>query len=137
MSAVCSCGESAPHVIAKRETADHRIHTVFMDKTTATKATRTTMTPAFKTTHPGREANYATTPWNIWSSAVYEIAGCSVEDARRYATRERIQRAYHAGEAAWMAADTVQQLVAGGRRADRADDEVDGLRQAVHDAIRR
>ena len=94
------------------------------------------MTPAFKTTHPGREATRETASWTIWSDAVYSIAGCSVEDANRYATRERIQRAYHAGEAAWMAADTVQQLVVGGRKADRADGEVDGLRRAIHGALR-
>jgi hypothetical protein len=95
------------------------------------------MTPAFRTTHPGREATCETTPWHIWNSAVLEIAECSLDDAHRYATRERIQRAYRAGEAAWMAADTVQQLVIGGRRADRADGEIAGLRQAVRTGLRR
>jgi hypothetical protein len=94
------------------------------------------MTPAFKTAHPGREATCETAPWTIWSDAVYSIAGCAVDDAQRYATRARIQRAYRAGEAAWMAADMVQQLVAGGRKADRADSEVDDLRRVVRDALR-
>lgn len=89
------------------------------------------MTAAYKISHPGRDATCATAPWTIWSDAVYTIAGVSVEDAHRYASRERIQRAYHAGEAAWMAADMVQQLVTGGRRADRADGEVAELRRAV------
>lgn len=82
--------------------------------------------------HPHRDAVAETTPWHIWSSAVYEIAGVSVADANRYATRERIQRAYRMGEAAWMAADAVRQFVVVGRRADRADGEVAALRADIH-----
>ena len=76
------------------------------------------------TQHPGRDARNETTPWHIWEHAVFEIAGVSVDEGRKYATRERIQRAYRAGEPAWMAADMVRKFVDGARRAAR---EVDGI----------
>ena len=83
------------------------------------------------TEHPGRDARNETTPWHIWEHAVFEIAGVSVEDGRKYATRERIQRAYQAGEPAWMAADMVRKFVDGARRAAREVDGIDDLRRAM------
>lgn len=91
----------------------------------------------WKTTHPGRDATRDTTPWHLWHSSVLEIAGVSSDEAERYATRGRIQRAYQAGEPAYMAADMVRLLVRGGLIADRADDEVAGLRRAALGAARR
>lgn len=86
-------------------------------------------------THHSRDATSETTPRHIWESAVLEIAGVGQEDARRYATRERISRAYQMGEPAWMAADMVKQFVTVGRREDRADGEIDAMRRAVRQSI--
>ena len=88
------------------------------------------------TTHPHRDATSETTPWHIWHGAVIEISGHSLADANRYATRERIQRAYQAGEPAWMAADVVNQFVTVGKREDRADGEVTALRRAIRAGLR-
>lgn len=87
------------------------------------------------TTHPGRDATNETAPRHIWESAVLEIASVSIDDARKYATRERISRAYQAGEPAWMAADMVRQFVTVGRREDRADAEIDGMRKSARVAF--
>lgn len=95
------------------------------------------MMTTMNTSHPGRDATNETAPRHIWESAVLEIASVSIDDARKYATRERISRAYQAGEPAWMAADMVRQFVTVGRREDRADAEVAGLRRAVRNAVRR
>jgi len=83
------------------------------------------------TKHPGRDARNDTTPWHIWEHAVFEIAGVSIEEGRKYATRERIQRAYRAGEPAWMAADMVRKFVDGARRAAREVDGIDDLRRVM------
>jgi hypothetical protein len=83
------------------------------------------------TKHPGRDARNDTTPWHIWEHAVFEIAGVSVEEGRKYATRERIQRAYRAGEPAWMAADMVRKFVDGARRAAREVDGIEDLRRVM------
>lgn len=83
------------------------------------------------TQHPGRDATNETTPWHIWEHAVFEIAGVPVEEGRKYATRERIQRAYRAGEPAWMAADMVRKFVDGARRAAREVDGIDDLRRVM------
>ena len=88
-----------------------------------------------KTTHPGSEATNDTAPRHIWLSSVVEIAGVSMDDANKYATRERLSRAYQAGEPAWMAADMVRQFVRGGQLADRADHEIGAMRRAVRSAI--
>lgn len=87
-------------------------------------------------THPGRDATCETSPFHIWSSAVYEMSGVDVDTARKYTTRERIQRAYAAGEAAWMMADEIKQRVRGGQLADRADGEVAALRRIVRRSLR-
>lgn len=79
------------------------------------------------TAHPGRDATSETAPYHIWHDAVFAIAEVPVVDGRRYATRERIERAYSAGEPAWMAADMVRQFVIVGRREDRADGEIAAL----------
>jgi hypothetical protein len=83
------------------------------------------------TKHPGRDARNDTTPWHIWEHAVFEIAGVSIEEGRKYATRERIQRAYRAGEPAWMAADMVRKFVDGARRAAREVDGIEDLRRVM------
>lgn len=87
------------------------------------------------TEHPGRDATSDTTPLHIWKSAVIEIAQVSEIDAHRYATRERIQRAYRAGEPAWMAADMVRQFVTVGKREDRADGETNSLLRRLRDSV--
>jgi hypothetical protein len=83
------------------------------------------------TKHSGRDARNETTPWHIWEHAVFEIAGVPVEEGRKYATRGRIQRAYQAGEPAWMAADMVRKFVDGARRAAREVDGIDDLRRVM------
>lgn len=83
------------------------------------------------TQHPGRDARNETTPWHIWEHAVFEIARVPVDEGRKYATRERIQRAYRAGEPAWMAADMVRKFVDGARRAAREVDGIDELRRVM------
>jgi len=93
------------------------------------------MTNTAATKHPGRDATNETAPRHIWESAVLEIASVPVADARKYATRERISRAYQAGEPAWMAADMVRQFVIAGRREDRAEAEVAGLRRAIRTSV--
>jgi hypothetical protein len=47
-----------------------------------------------------------TTPWLIWIDNVLGLAKASHDDVAHF--RDRLQRAYQAGEAAWMAADEVQ-----------------------------
>lgn len=93
------------------------------------------MTRPMNTTHPGRDATCETAPFHIWKSAVIEIAGVTVEAAHKYATLGRIQNAYHMGEPAWMAADAVLQFVTNGKRADRADGEVESMRRAIRTSI--
>lgn len=85
-------------------------------------------------THPDRDATCETTTFQIWHGAVLEIARVSAADANRYVTRERIQLAYQAGEPVWMMADEVELRVTVGRREDRADAEVDGLRRALQNS---
>lgn len=86
--------------------------------------------------HPGADATCDTALWNIWSAAVYEIAGVPVEEARAAASPERIQSWYQVGEPAWMAAHTLRAFVDGARRALREDDGRAAIR-AAHRASRR
>lgn len=90
-----------------------------------------TMLKTMATQHPHKDATVDTTPWHIWSDAVYAIAGVSIEEGQKYATRERVQRMFQAGEPAWMAADTVFAFVEGGRKAARECDPRAELRQAL------
>lgn len=103
--------------------------------TAARIATLRSLPAVFRTAHPGRDATCETAPRHIWGSAVMEIAGVTHDEAQKYAG-DRISRAYAAGEAAWMAADMVRELVRGGLVADRADSEVNGLRSMVRSAFK-
>ncbi len=80
--------------------------------------------------HHGRDATNATAPWHIWQSSALEIAGVSQAEKDHYA-RVHLQRAYDAGEPAWMAADMVRQRVRGGLLADREQGEISALRRAA------
>ena len=90
---------------------------------------------AINTSHPGRDATCETTPWHIWHDAVFAIAEVSVADGNQYATRERIQRAYQAGEPAWMTANMIQFVVTVGKREDRADGEVRAMRAMIRQSL--
>jgi hypothetical protein len=93
------------------------------------------MGPAGRGPEYMRSADLENTPFHIWHDLVFELAGVSVEEGRKYATRERIQRAYQMGEKAWMAADMVRQFVRGGRLVDRGDAEVEGLRRMIRSSF--
>lgn len=80
--------------------------------------------------HHGRDATSETTPWHIWQSSAIEISGASQAEKDRYA-RVHLQRAYDAGEPAWMAADMVRQRVRAGLLADREQSEISALRRAA------
>ena len=82
------------------------------------------------TRHHGADATNETAPWLIWESAVFEIAGCSVEDGRSAATAERIRLWYRSGEPAWMAADALRAFVVGARKAATEDDGRSVIRAA-------
>lgn len=87
-----------------------------------------------KTTNTGTNE---TMPCHHWVDAVVMAAGVSVDDMERYCTRARMHMMFGAGEPVWMAADALKHWVSGGKLADRADSEVDGLRRAVRDSLRR
>lgn len=76
-------------------------------------------------------------PFHQWKAAVLEAAHVSEEDAHKYATRERIQRWFRAGEPVWMAADALKAFVANGQRHERADDEVNYLRASIRVALKK
>lgn len=69
-------------------------------------------------------ATQATTPRHFWLHAVsvaLAAKGVDMEWLRESAQHERLVRYYNAGEAAWMAIDTMAQFWAGKQRADRED----------------
>lgn len=78
-----------------------------------------------------------TMPCHQWVSAVVDAAAVSTEDMERYCTRARMHMMFNAGEPVWMAADALKQWVRNGKRADRNDSEVDGLRRAVRESLKR
>lgn len=80
--------------------------------------------------HHGGDATSQTAPWHIWQSSVLEIAGVSHAEKDQYA-RAHLQRAYDAGEPAWMAADMLRQRVRGGLLADREQGEISAMRRAM------
>jgi hypothetical protein len=69
-------------------------------------------------------ATATTTPYLFWVAAIEEALvanGVSGEWLRESAQRDRFVRYYHAGESAWMAADTLHQFWLGIARAARED----------------
>ena len=72
-----------------------------------------------------------TTPRHIWIDQVVGVASVTIEEMETYVTRERINRYYNDGMPVWMAADTVRFFVREGRKHDRADMEIDGLRAYI------
>jgi hypothetical protein len=67
-------------------------------------------------------ATATTTPLIIWVSAIEEVLcknGVSGDWLREPTQRGRMIRYYHAGEAAWMAADSLYQFWLGVARASR------------------
>lgn len=80
----------------------------------------------------------ATTPYLYWVAAIEDVLvahGVCAEWLREPAQRGRFIRYYHAGEAAWMAADSLWQFWQGVQRAERESrDGFDFLRKAVRDA---
>jgi hypothetical protein len=88
---------------------------------------------------PGyHSATAVTTPYLIWVSAIEEVLvanGVSGEWLREPAQRGRFVRYYHAGEAAWMAADALYQFWLGIARAAREDaDGFSHIRKAARHA---
>lgn len=81
--------------------------------------------------------NSETMSCHQWVSAVVTSAGVSVDDMERYCTRERMHMMFNAGEPVWMAADALKHWVRNGKRSDRNDSEVDGLRRIVRDSLKR
>lgn len=68
-----------------------------------------------------------TTPYHIWSSQVLDLANVSFVDMERLFTRERLSRAYSAGEPVWMAADALKSFVRDAKRHERVEREVNYL----------
>jgi len=68
-----------------------------------------------------------TTPSHIWTSQVLQLADVSFEDMANYFTRERLSRAYSAGEPVWMAADALRVFVRDGKRHERIEREANYL----------
>lgn len=83
-------------------------------------------------------ATAATTPYLIWVSVIEEALtthGVSGEWLREPSQRGRFMRYYHAGEAAWMAADALYQFWVGVQRAERESrDGLSYIRKAARDA---
>ncbi len=77
-----------------------------------------------------------TMPAHHWVSAVLDRSGVSERDMVKFVTRERLAMWRHHGETVSGAADMVKRMVTNGRREERADDEVDGLRGRVRAAFR-
>ena len=71
-----------------------------------------------------------TTPWTIWFDAVVCAAKVGVHDIAPE-VRARMQRAYQAGEAVWMAADELTLRVRQGTLAHREGAEMRVLRSAI------
>jgi hypothetical protein len=89
------------------------------------------------TTNASNTGTCETMPCHQWVSAVVDVAKVSVADMEAYCTRARMHMMFNAGEPVWMAADALKTWVRIGKRADRADSEVDGLRRAVRASMRR
>lgn len=71
-----------------------------------------------------RDATESTCPRHFWMHAVsVELVrlGVSTEWLREVQQRNRLVRYYNAGEAAWMAVDTMVQFWRGKQRAERED----------------
>jgi len=68
-----------------------------------------------------------TTPRHIWMAQVFELADVSMDDMERYCTRERLNRWCSAGEPVWMAANSLRQMVEGGKRHERIERETNYL----------
>lgn len=85
-------------------------------------------------------ATAATTPYLHWVAAIEEVLnahGVCGEWLREPAQRGRLIRYYHAGEAAWMAADALYQFWVGAQRAEREDHDGRELLRAAHRASMR
>ncbi len=89
--------------------------------------------------HPGTARHTGTAdtmPAHHWVSAVIDEAGVSERDLVEFVTRERLALWRRHGETVSGAADMVRRMVTNGRRDQRADDEVDGLRRLVRAAFK-
>jgi len=66
-------------------------------------------------------------PAHQWVSAVIEAARVSEVDMETYCGRARLHVFLNDEMPVWMAASTLRQFVVGGKRHDRADDEIASL----------